>query len=229
MKKKSYNSLKGNFMKILLLEDEYILNSNIKEFLEMKGFEVESYTDGEVLLKKSKFDADIALLDIEVPGADGYEVIEWIKRLGKNIHTIFMTAYKDIQNIEKAYSLGCSDYLKKPFDLVELWLRIQKLSDKHNYTKVELENGFLYDMDELQLYNGDKLIKLTKIQRKILKILIKYRNHTVTYDILINEVWDDDFVKSNTIATHVKEIRKLLPDGLIESIRAEGYRLNKRC
>jgi len=67
---------------------------------------------------------------------------------------------------------------------------------------------------------------LTKIQRKILKSFIKHKNLTVTYEMLIDEVWDNIFVKSNTIATHVKDIRKILPQGLIDSIRAEGYRLN---
>ena len=214
------------WLKIILLEDEYILNTNIKEFLELKGLEVESYIDGGKLLQESSFDADLALLDIEVPGASGYEVIEWIKRFDENIPTIFMTAYKDIHSIEKAYSLGCSDYLKKPFDLIELWLRIQKLLDSNNPIKFDLGDQFNYDMQHLQLYQDDKLIKLTNIQRKILKTLIKHKNSTVTYEILINEVWEDSFIKANTIATHVKKIRKFLPSNLIESIRAEGYRLN---
>jgi len=100
-------------MIVLLLEDEYLLNTNIKEFLEFKGMIVESYTSGSELLKQTTFKADIAILDIEVPGADGYEVIKWMKQVKCEIPTIFMTAYTDISSIEKAYSLGCSDYLKK--------------------------------------------------------------------------------------------------------------------
>jgi len=213
-------------MRVLLLEDEYLLNENIKEFFELKGLVVESYTDGAKLLQKSRLDADIAVLDIEVPGATGYEVIEWIKRVNKDIPVIFMTAYTDIQSIEKAYNLGCSDYLKKPFDLIELYLRVKQLLDIQNIQKVQLSESVIFDMENEQLYYFEHIQKLTKIQRKILKILIKHRNKVVTYNILMSEVWNDNFIKVNTIASHIKEIRKYIPDNMIESLRAEGYRLH---
>ena len=213
-------------MKVLLLEDEYLLNNNIKEFLEFKGMEVESYTNGEELLNQSSLKADIAILDIEVPGASGYEVIEWIKRIDREMPTLFMTAYTDIKSIEKAYNLGCSDYLKKPFDLIELYLRIEHLIDINNDIKVELGKDVIFDMEHEQLYVKDEMHKLTKIQRSILKVLIKHKNTIVTYEILMSEIWDDNFIKVNTIASHVKELRKFIPNDIIESIRAEGYRLH---
>jgi len=212
-------------MRVILLEDEYLLNNNIKEYLEFKGLSVENYLDGSDLLQESDINADIAVLDIEVPGASGFEVLEWIKRLNKDIPVIFMSAYTDIQSIKKGYSLGCSDYLKKPFDLEELWLRIEQLLDISSGTKIILNDYIVFDMQNEHLYKNTEMLKLTKIQRKILKILLKYKNELVTYELLINEVWEDNFVKDNTIASHIKEIRKLLPDGMIDSVRAEGYRL----
>ena len=213
-------------MIVLLLEDEYLLNTNIKEFLEFKGMIVESYTSGSELLKQTTFKADIAILDIEVPGADGYEVIKWMKQVKCEIPTIFMTAYTDISSIEKAYSLGCSDYLKKPFDLIELWLRVQHLLDLNSLLKIELGSETIFDIENEQLYCNGKVQKLTKIQRQILKSLIKHKNSIVTYDLLMDEVWNNDFVKVNTIASHVKELRKYVPQNMIESIRSEGYRLH---
>jgi len=213
-------------MRVLLLEDEHLLNTNIKEFLEFKGFSVESYTDGSDLLKNSSFNVDIAILDIEAPGADGYEVIKWIKQVNCEIPTIFMTAYTDISSIEKAYTLGCSDYLKKPFDLVELWFRIQHLLDINSLLKVNFTDNLLFDMENGQLYRDGEPQKLTKIQRKILKSFVKHKNKIVTYDLLVDEVWNNEFVKINTIASHVKELRKYLPSNMIESIRSEGYRLH---
>lgn len=213
-------------MKAILLEDEHILNENIKEFLELKGMCVESYTNGAKLLEESSIEADIAILDIEVPGANGYEVMEWIRRVDEHIPVIFMTAYTDIQSIQKGYDLGCSDYLKKPFDLVELFLRIQHLVESSNNVKVELDKNTLFDIEHEQLYSKNKIIKLTKIQKGILKTLVQHKNNIVTYEMLISEVWDDNYIKINTIASHVKEIRKYLPQDIVESIRAEGYRLN---
>jgi len=212
-------------MKIILLEDEHLLNNNIKEYLELKGLNVEAYFDGAELLKNSNFEANLAILDIEVPGASGLEVIEWIKRVDENLPVIFITAYTDIKSIEKAYKLGCSDYLKKPFDLKELYLRVQQLLDNNNYKKVRLSKNIVFDMEHEQLYIDDDIIKLTKIQRKILKTFIKYKNQIVSYELLRSEVWEDDFVKTNTIASHVKEIRKHINSSIIESIRAEGYKI----
>jgi len=213
-------------MNVLLLEDEYLLNDNIKEFFELKGLTVEAYVDGAALLRESSFDVDIAVLDIEVPGADGYEVIEWIKRVDETIPILFITAYTDIESIEKAYNLGCSDYLKKPFDLIELYLRVKKLTNIDSNVKICLSQNIIFDMESEQLYENETLYKLTKTQRSILKIFINYKNTIVTYEMLIDEIWNGNFIKVNTIASHVKELRKLLPPTLIESIRAEGYRLH---
>jgi len=212
-------------MKILLLEDETLLNENIKDFFEFKNLIVESYVDGSKLLQKCNFDADIAILDIEVPGANGFEVIEWIRQVNKEMPILFITAYTDIKSIEKAYALGCTDYLKKPFDLIELYLRVQQLTGLNN-TKIHLNQDILFDISSEQLYNKNTLYKLTKIQRAILKILIKNKNTIVSYEILINDVWDGNFIKVNTIASHIKELRKHIPENMIESIRAEGYRLH---
>ncbi len=213
-------------MKVILLEDEYLLNNNIKEFLELKGVIVESYTNGLELLNKSAFSADIAILDINVPGANGYEVLEWIRRAERDIPTIFMTAYTDISSIEKAYNLGCADYLKKPFDLIELWLRIQQLTESANQDRVQLSESIVFDMQNEQLSYKGEVKKLTKIQRNILKFLITHKNTIVTYNMLIGEIWSGRFTKVNTIASHVKELRKYIPDDMIESVRAEGYRLH---
>ena len=168
----------------------------------------------------------MAILDIEVPGANGFEVIKWIKQVNNTIPIIFITAYTDIDTIEKAYSLGCTDYLKKPFDLIELFLRVQQLVGINTDINIKLNEYIIFDMNNEQLSKNNIICKLTKIQRSILKILIKNKNSIVTYELLINEIWNGNFIKVNTIASHVKELRKYIPKDMIESIRAEGYRLH---
>ena len=213
-------------MKAILLEDEYLLNANVKEFLELKGMDVESYLDGGELLEKCDLKSDIAILDIETPGATGYEVVEWIKRVSPKTPVIFMTAYTDIESLKKGYALGCSDYLKKPFSLEELWLRIRQLIGDASDARIELGDSVTFDMRSERLYCGGETAKLTKIQKKILKTLIENKNETVTYATLLEEVWNEVYIKANTIASHIKELRKFLPKGMIESVRSEGYRLN---
>jgi len=213
-------------MKVILLEDDYSLGDNIKEFLEMHHYEVDLYRDGLTFLDRCSFSADIYILDIEVPGANGYEVIEWIKNNCPDTPVIFATAYTDIDSITKSYALGCSDYLKKPYDMFELLLRIQKLLPFSETSMVQISPNHQFDMQNKQFINSQDKDKLSKTQKEILYVLIKFKNKIVTYDMLIEYVWDNSFVKVNTIATHVKEIRRVLPELDIESIRAEGYLLH---
>lgn len=212
-------------MKVVLLEDKYLLNNTIKEYLESQGAYVESYLDGGELLENYSFQADIVVLDIQNYETIGFEVIEWIKRIDSHVPTLFITASTDIESIKKGYALGCSNYLKKPFLLEELWLRIEQLSDCSSYKKITLSKTMSFDLENEQLYCCSDIMKLTKIQRKILKLLINHKNTIVTYEVLISEIWQDFFIKTNTIASHIKNIRRYIPKNMIESVRAEGYRL----
>lgn len=213
-------------MKVVLLEDEFLLHKNIKEFLELKSVEVESFIDGDTLLQKSSFEADLVILDIEVPGTNGYEVIKWIKNIHHDIPVIFMTAYTDIESIEKAYRLGCRDYLKKPFDLKELWFRIGQILGFDEVHKVTLTQNIYFDIEKEQLYKDKMMVKLTKTQRGLLKLLITHKNSILTYENIMECVWDGKFVKTNTIASHMKTLRKHLPTEMIESAHSEGYILH---
>jgi len=103
---------------------------------------------------------------------------------------------------------------------------MQQLLDSASYKKITLSSTISFDLESEHLYNYSNVVKLTKIQRKILKSLIEHKNTIVTYEVLISEVWHDFFIKANTIASHIKDIRRLIPENMIESVRAEGYRLN---
>ncbi|MEA3372335.1 MAG: response regulator transcription factor [Campylobacterota bacterium] len=212
-------------MKITLLDDEFSLRNNIKEFLEFHHYVVDAYADGTTLLEECRFDADLYILDINVPGADGFEIIEWISRNAPDTPVIFITAFTDIESISKAYTLGCSDYLKKPFDLTELLLRVGRLLQKENAHAVQLSPECIFEMQTRELQKNGHFIKLSKTQRNILYLLIKHKNKIVTYDMLIDHVWEGHFIKHNTIASHIREIRHITPELLIQSIRSEGYLL----
>ncbi len=115
-------------MKILLLEDEAMLRSSIKEFLEALGSEIDDFFDGaQALCALRENMYDVLVVDINVPSLNGYELLEEVRKKDKNLPVIFITAMTDIDDITKAYNLGCSDYLKKPFKLEELWLRINQI------------------------------------------------------------------------------------------------------
>ena len=210
-------------MKITLMDDEFSLRNNIKEFLELNHYIVEAYSDGNSLLEKTNFDSDLYILDINVPGADGYEVIEWVSSNSPNTPVLFITAFTDIESITKGYALGCRDYLKKPFNLKELHLRIINILKDNQVGIINITPEFKFDIDSKQLLKKDKFIKISKTQKNILYTLIQFKNKVVDYTMLIDNVWDGKFIKHNTIASHIREIRHIIPDINIESIRAEGY------
>lgn len=213
-------------MKIVLLEDEYSLRKNIEVFLQLSHYEVVSYVNGDDFLEKCRFDADLYILDINVPGANGFEIIQWISSNSPSIPVIFTTAFTDIDSISKAYTLGCSDYLKKPFDLIELKLRIEKLLPLQGLEKIDLGSDFVYSLNEKRLYHKGSLYSISPHQNELLKLLIEHANQLVTYDQMIDRIWTGKLIKINTIASHIREIRRLIPTLSVNAIRSEGYTLS---
>ncbi|HEX5330935.1 response regulator transcription factor [Sulfuricurvum sp.] len=212
-------------MKITLFEDEYALRTNINDFLTLHSYEVEMFGNGNVMLDQCRFNSDLYILDINAPGANGFEVIEWITRNDPGKPVIFMSAYTDIESITRAYHLGCSDYLKKPFELMELLLRVQKLLSHVGDDMIYITSIHAFDLASKQLYAGGSIVNLTKNQRNILYLLTKHRNSVITYDMLIEYIWEDKFIKFNTIASHIREIRAAVKEIMIQNIRGEGYML----
>ena len=118
-------------MKILLLEDELMLNNAITEYLKGIGHMVESFCDGqEVLDTISNNSYDLLILDINVPTKDGFEILSELNSKKIYIPTIFISALIDIEDISKAYNLGCREYIKKPFHLGELGIKINQILKK---------------------------------------------------------------------------------------------------
>jgi DNA-binding response OmpR family regulator len=117
-------------MKILLLEDELMLNNSITEYLKDIGHMVESFTDGQDVLDNVNNSYDLLILDINTPTKDGFEILTELNARKIYIPTIFISALIDIEDITKAYDLGCREYIKKPFHLGELGIKINQILKK---------------------------------------------------------------------------------------------------
>ena len=207
-------------MKILLLEDEEVLCKNIKRFLTIKGHQVDSYEDGGVLLDEANlFEYDFFVFDINVPDVDGFELLTYIK--DKKIETplIFISAMVGIEEITKGFSLGCSDYLKKPFELEELELRL------NNIKRIDLPGGLVYDFDTKSVYENENRLDLSKKQSEILYVIMKHNGHVVTFDTIADYAYEDDFRDMHTISSHIRDIRKIIGSETIKNVRGVGYKL----
>jgi len=185
-------------MKILLLEDELMLQSSILEYLEALGHKCIAYGDGldvENDLKTTQY--DLLLLDINVPNINGIDLVKNIKKKNCNTPVIFISALIDIETIAQAFDLGASDYIKKPFHLKELAIRVQKISEQMDNSKREhilLSSNYSYlKKDNTLLYNNEIQI-LTKKQQSIIECLCKNIGTIIDFDIFREYAWGSDLV-----------------------------------
>jgi DNA-binding response OmpR family regulator len=217
-------------MKILLLEDEVMLNESIQEYLQDQGHSVESYYDGMSAYDSIKEKSyDLLLLDINVPGIDGLSFLEKLHELKIHIPTIYISALVDIEDISRAYKLGCYDYLKKPFHLKELILRLDRivLSNETPRVHLRLSKNYSYDQEHSSLLFNGIAQTLTKRQSQIIDILARNRGRVVDFEQFSTYVWDDQIVDNATIRAEVNRLKKSLQEDIIHNIRGMGYMIDK--
>lgn len=218
-------------MNVLLLEDEKMLQSSIAEYLNEIGYIVEVCEDGleayEAVLHNSY---DLLILDINTPSIDGLSLLEKLQQDKIFIPTVFISAITDIEQISKAYQLGCYDYLKKPFHLKELSLHIErllKMADISSKKIVKISKMYTYDLQNERLFFNNEEQHLTNKQVRILHLFSSNLNKTVSFDMLRHYVWNDSYVDNATIRAEVHRVRQILKEDLIESIKSVGYILRK--
>ena len=159
-----------------------------------------------------------------MPNFNGYEILEYIKNKHINTPVIFISALVGIEDIKKAFKLGASDYLKKPFELAELEIRMENiLSNFHKEDVIKLEDGYEYNFDTRTLYKDGKPIILSKKQNDILYILLRNKGNVVSFDTIADFVYGDEFKDYKTISSHIRDIRKKIGSKLIQNVRGVGY------
>ncbi len=220
-------------MKIFLLEDDFALNKIIKLSLLNKGFFVDSFTDGykavDAVLNSKH---DLYILDLNVLGFDGHKVLEFIRKNDLTVPIIMISAEIDIENIKKSYSLGCNDYIKKPFDFEELFLRIQyhlshiKKDEKEDFI-IDLGYDFSFNLFEQTLFKSNFEIELTIKEKLLLSLLVKNINNTVTNEMIHEYVWDSKEMEAVSMRTIVHKLKKKLKNGMIINLLGVGYKLMK--
>jgi DNA-binding response OmpR family regulator len=218
-------------VKILLLEDEIMLCRTIEEYLRDLGHCVVGVNDGEAALgrlEKERF--DLLIFDINVPRLTGLELAKRISELGNATPVIFISALIDIEKISQAFELGAADYLKKPFHLKELGLRVDKIKREFqikNPNHVILSEGYRYFKEEEELYFHKTPVSLTKKQRQILTLLCENIDAIVDFERFRSFVWNDEPVDNATIRAEISRFRKLLKEDFIVNIKGIGYKVSR--
>ena len=213
--------------KILIVDDEEKIRELIKMNLELAGYECDEAEDGLKALEKLKeFKPDLALLDIMLPFKNGYEISgEFIKN---NIPVIFLTAKDSVTDKVKGLKLGADDYITKPFESMELLVRIEvvlrrsgKNSDEFEYKNVKV------DYMQREVFVSGKKIDITAQEFSLLEVLIKNKNLALSREKLLESAWGYDYIgDTRTVDMHIQRLRKKLEwEDIIVTVYKYGYRL----
>ncbi len=216
--------------KILLLEDDITLNDTVTDYLEEKDFEVISLYDGEEAYEKIyEQNFDLLLLDVNVPSLDGFDLLKSLREQNINTPAIFITSLNSMDSFEKGYEIGCDDYLRKPFELKELSLRIESILKRGYFhksdTKVKIVDDIFFDTSSNLLYKSEDEIKINNKETKLLKLFLQNQNRTISHEEIFEYVWDyDEESSDDSLRTYIKNLRKIFGKERIISVKKLGYR-----
>lgn len=222
-------------IKILYVEDEVYLGKIVKESLESRGFRVRMETDGLAALPAFReFGPDICVLDVMLPKKDGFAIGQDIRGLDDSIPIIYLTAKNQPEDVLKGFRSGGNDYIRKPFSLEELIVRIHNLlqltqgrtpeaNGQPSGDEVQL-GRYTFHLLRYELRLGERVQKLSHREAELLRILAENRNGTVERKDILKRVWgDDSFFNSRNLDVYIKKLRDYLSeDESVEIITLKG-------
>lgn len=224
-----------NPIKVFYVEDEVFLGKIVKESLESRGFQVIMESDGAkatALFKKST--PDVCVLDVMLPNKDGFTIADEIRELDEEVPIIFLTAKTQTEDVVKGFSLGGNDYIRKPFSMEELIVRIQNVIKN----KTEVPQKIVGDMVSMGKYSfqlnrqilndGKEDRKLSYRENELLKLLYENRDKIIDRKDILNLLWgNDSFFNSRNLDVYITKLRSYLKDDPsleIITIKGIGYR-----
>ncbi|KFF09896.1 response regulator transcription factor [Flavobacterium hydatis] len=223
-------------MKILLLEDDFTLSTEIVSFFTSKSFECIPFYDGLFLLKKYiPTEYDLVILDINVPGKNGIEVCKAIREIDKKTPIIMLTAFGEIEDKLISFENGADDYLVKPFHFEELFARItalmrRKIIPQQTATKINIQDLVILESEMKVLRSGEE-IKLTPKEFKLILMLANAKGKVLSKQYIAERLWDYHIeTNQNTIEVYINFIRKKIDKNhdikLIRTKIGYGYYLS---
>jgi DNA-binding response OmpR family regulator len=216
--------------KILLLEDDANLNETVTDFLEDEGYIVDSTYDGhEAQDKLYETKYDLLLLDVNTPGIDGFTLLKEARKNGVVSPSIFITSLNGVDDLERGFQSGCDDYIRKPFVIKELLIRIETLLRRgffHEATDmIFIAENIEYNTKSNELIVDGYAETLGNKESALFKLFMKHPNEVLSHDRIYKELWDYDEDPSDTaLRTYIKNIRKIIGKDRIVSIKKQGYK-----
>ncbi|MGF7402500.1 response regulator transcription factor [Campylobacter concisus] len=216
-------------VRILLVEDDEILLDLISEYLSENGYDVTTSNNAKDALDLAyEQNFDLLILDVKLPKGDGFSLLSSLRELGVSAPSIFTTSLNTIDDLEKGYKSGCDDYLKKPFELKELLIRIQALLKRnfsHNNDELVVISNELsfHPQSKILSKNGEK-ISISSKESDLLALFLQNKGKILTKDEIFNKIWKFDEEPSElSLRVYIKNLRQILGKDAILNRRGDGY------
>ena len=214
---------------ILLVEDDETLSELISEYLSEQGYDVTVCADAKAALDTAyERNFDILILDVKLPKGDGFSLLRELRRLGDDTPAIFTTSLNALQDLEIGYKSGCDDYLKKPYELKELLLRIQILIKRKfshvNDEFIELNGGYKFYPSSKTLRQNGQIVSLSNKESEPLALFLENKNTLLSKEAIFEKIWNYGEEPSElSLRVYVKNLRRILGKDAIVNRRGDGY------
>ena len=229
-------AVKENAPLILVVDDEDGVADLLVDALTLGGYRARRARDGQEALRVLReISPDVILLDVNMPGLNGFEVLERIRAKGDETPVLFLTARQDRQDTTRGFVLGADDYITKPFGLEELLLRVKAILRRTRREIVETEaitcGNLVLHVDSHEVFLDDVQVTLSPTEFRLLEYLMSNQKRVLTKQQLLRAVWDIDFeAETSVVDTYISYLRKKLDPqglGLIRTVRGVGFQLRE--
>lgn len=211
---------------VLIIEDDIQLNLVVSEYVKLKGFNTISIYDGieaiEVIENASNTNISLYIIDINLPNYNGIDILKFIRQTDLQTPIIIITASLEIENFIKAFDNGCNEYIKKPFHIKELEIRMKKLlnCDSKN---IYFSEDFYFNINRKTLFYKSNEIELRNKERRLIEILVENKNKVVPVEVVCDYIWEGEIKESYPIRQLLADLRKKLPKKIIKTKVRQGY------
>lgn len=218
--------------KILSVEDDLLLLETIEDFLQIKKYKVQGARSGKEALELCyKENFDLYLWDINLPDLDGIKCLQMLRDAGDRTPAIFLTSATNKKSIKSGFLAGGDDYIKKPFDLEELHLRILAILRRSGAddAKIYIDENFAINPARKTLLKNNKAFHINPKDFTLLSLFVQNRGKIVTKDMIVNSLWSrSENINESSIRVYVNNLKKIFGKDSISNIRSIGYRFNDK-
>jgi len=213
--------------KVLLLEDDLLFGETLLDFLEEEGLEVHLCRNGQEAIEATYEGLfDLYLLDINVPLLNGLELLKALRQADDTTPAIYLTSHQDKETMTQGFENGADDYLKKPFDMDELLLRITALLRRSKGTLTHCVGPLCLDEEHKTVELDGRVLALTVKEFQLLALMMRHADKVVTKEMIMAELWSaSENVSSGAVRVYINRLKNELGPTMIANIRGVGYRL----